>query len=248
MKNKIICLLLVFMLLPFSSFAVSLEEATDTTVKKLSVETDVKTDVLRKYLDYGFINKEYNTSVASALQFGLLVPNGKFLNPKEENLTPLLNGFSLFSSSSKAYSVVSFNEDVSVNPDTLYIKDNEFVDADEIPSGAGWALVTKGNVARIVWDAEKASPKAIFSADIYLCNGEEFIFHNLKIYSFTSWNTYSKDKYYVVNTNDLGIVDEEYVNSELLDKRIFFIGEILKDGRVRFLNTNDKFVREDLTL
>jgi hypothetical protein len=109
--------------------ATTLEEAVGKVAEKLFIRTDVDKSVLRLYKDWGFIDEGYIDVFAGALHSGLLCPRGDLLNPKDGDLSPLIDGLIRFSLASPTFEVVGFygSDKTEFTPDTIFIIDGKLI-------------------------------------------------------------------------------------------------------------------------
>ncbi|OQB13365.1 MAG: hypothetical protein BWY15_01829 [Firmicutes bacterium ADurb.Bin193] len=235
MKKKVLFLIAVLMAASVSASATPLEEAVYKTVVSLSVEMAVDFNVLRLYKDWSFVDKQYRPAMAGALFARLLCPEGDMLNPKSEDLTPLIKGLERFGFKDTAFEVVSVKggADMNISDDTLFLIDNEIVpDYKPVEGESYYALVNRGGKIFALWKQNGALQDCIFKGSLYLQEGDTLILTNTKKLVNGLWEDVSENKYITVRLEggrvkkDGREMEADEVNANHLDSDIYILGSL----------------------
>lgn len=214
--------------------AATLEEAVDKAVERLSVTRAVDMNVLRFYRDWGYIDEKYRASVAGALCAGLLCPDGNTLNPKSDDLTPLIRGLVRFGISSNSFNVVQATgaEGININPETIFISGNNVSTGFEPDkSKLYYAVVNDGMRAYIVWEPTDVTVHYLFKGKLYLQEGDRLILLLAQRQSDKLWLNVSDSKYTIAVTD--GGLDLTDLNTSFLDREIYILGDLKDNGEIR---------------
>ncbi|NLB82428.1 MAG: hypothetical protein GX800_12650 [Clostridiaceae bacterium] len=240
-KKTVLAVLILFSLCSVTIFAETLEQAVATVAKKLFIETKVDKNILRYYNDWGFIDKSYIDVFAGALHSGLLAPDGRMLNPKGNDLSPLYRGLVRFSMKTPTFELIGFSgaEQREFTPDTIFITDGEIASEFTPDTSAYYyALVNKGDRTYVVWKATAQKPLWLYRGTLYLKEGNEYIIKNPQKKSFGQWKDISENGYITTVLAD-GVepyfndaVVQQEIKLTYLDRQVFIVGQ-LYDGKIK---------------
>ncbi|MCK9477892.1 MAG: hypothetical protein M0R40_00100 [Firmicutes bacterium] len=233
-KRLTLILLVIFIFGNHTSFAATLEEAVSVVSQKLFIETKVDKNILRLYSDWGFIDSKYIDVFAGALHSGLLSPKGKLLKPKGGDFSALLQGLIRFSIISPTFEIEGFygSEQRQFTPDTVFIVDDEIQSELEPEESAYYyALVNKGGRTYVVWKTKHQNALWLYSGNLYLKEGDNYILQNLQKKNFGSWQSVSENDYesVVMAPNVQPLYNNSVIDGDInllhLDKQVFILGQ-----------------------
>lgn len=227
LKKIILIIMSVIMIIPITH-AATLEEAVDKAAKRLSIETAVDKNVLRLYKDWGYIDEKYKSSIAGALYTGMLCPEDKMINPKSEDLSPLIKGLVRFGLSSNTFNVIGThgNPDVKTNPETIYIIGNEILTNYKMDdSGYYYAIVNKSLTAYVIWQSATVKVNWLYKGKLYLQEGNKLILTDAKKSNNELWQDATAGKY---TSAALGKgFDVTDININYLDRDVYILGDLI---------------------
>jgi hypothetical protein len=237
MLKKVLLVLIVLPVVFVNTFAyaATLEQAVYTVSQKLFIETKVDKNILRLYMDWGFIDENYRDAFAGALHSGLICPEGRLLRPKSNNLSPLINGMIRFSILSPTFDIIGFSgaEEITPSPDTVFIIDGE-IKENFAPDANRYyyAVVSKAGRTYVIWQATPEKVLRLYRGRLFLKEGESYILKNPQKKSFGTWEDIPGGSGYTsvellggaVPVRDGKVISDD-INLNYLDAQVYILGQ-----------------------
>lgn len=215
-----------------SSFAATVEDAVSRVVSKLLIETAVDQRILLSYKDWFYIDTSRRKAMAGALTAGVICPEDGLLNPKGNDLSPLIRGLVRFGIESTAFEVKDLSNDPTITllNDTLYLIDGEIKDSLDDYANC-YAMVNRDNKAFVVWRDVKTPVHYLYEGKLFLIEGQKVILTEGKKYINGFWEPFSQSKYtdVILGENVQVVLNgkplrQEDVILNHLDSKVYFLG------------------------